>query len=75
MLFRTDQSGRAWPVNAPSGPQEPHGGRRKKKPVNRYDWWNESKKKRFLQTSLKALKYTAAHMEKVILKLHQRGTS
>ncbi|XP_054453040.1 CWF19-like protein 2 [Anoplopoma fimbria] len=33
LLFRTDQSGRAWPVNAPSGPQEPHGGRRKKKAV------------------------------------------
>ncbi|XP_006802140.1 CWF19-like protein 2 [Neolamprologus brichardi] len=33
LLFRTDESGRAWPVNAPSGPQEPHGGRRKKKPI------------------------------------------
>uniref|UniRef100_A0A8D3CRK0 CWF19-like protein 2 n=1 Tax=Scophthalmus maximus TaxID=52904 RepID=A0A8D3CRK0_SCOMX len=33
LLFRTDQSGRAWPVKAPSGPQEPHGGRRKKKPI------------------------------------------
>ncbi|XP_070685094.1 CWF19-like protein 2 [Pempheris klunzingeri] len=33
VLFRTDQAGRAWPVNAPSGPQEPHGGRRKKKPI------------------------------------------
>ncbi|XP_030008093.1 CWF19-like protein 2 isoform X3 [Sphaeramia orbicularis] len=33
LLFRTDQSGRAWPVNAPSGSQEPHGGRRKKKPI------------------------------------------
>ncbi|CAI5693907.1 unnamed protein product [Oreochromis niloticus] len=33
LLFRTDESGRAWPVNAPSGPQEPHGGRRKKKPM------------------------------------------
>lgn len=33
VLFRTDQSGRAWPVNAPSGPQEPHGGRRKKKAI------------------------------------------
>ncbi|XP_022051604.1 CWF19-like protein 2 [Acanthochromis polyacanthus] len=33
LLFRTDQSGRAWPVNAPSGPHEPHGGRRKKKPI------------------------------------------
>ncbi|XP_056139569.1 CWF19-like protein 2 [Lampris incognitus] len=31
ILFRTDHSGRAWPVNAPSGPQEPRGGRRKKK--------------------------------------------
>ncbi|XP_041851108.1 CWF19-like protein 2 isoform X2 [Melanotaenia boesemani] len=33
LLFRTDQSGRAWPVKGPSGPQEPHGGRRKKKPI------------------------------------------
>uniref|UniRef100_A0A1A8HJ26 CWF19-like protein 2 n=1 Tax=Nothobranchius korthausae TaxID=1143690 RepID=A0A1A8HJ26_9TELE len=33
LLFRTDQSGRAWPVKGPSGPQEPHGGRRKKKPM------------------------------------------
>uniref|UniRef100_A0A7N8YDB2 CWF19-like protein 2 n=1 Tax=Mastacembelus armatus TaxID=205130 RepID=A0A7N8YDB2_9TELE len=33
LLFRTDHSGRAWPVKAPSGPQEPHGGRRKKKPM------------------------------------------
>uniref|UniRef100_A0A8C9YHJ8 CWF19 like cell cycle control factor 2 n=1 Tax=Sander lucioperca TaxID=283035 RepID=A0A8C9YHJ8_SANLU len=33
LLFRTDQSGRAWPVSAPSGPQEPHGGRRKKKAI------------------------------------------
>ncbi|XP_040903043.1 CWF19-like protein 2 isoform X2 [Toxotes jaculatrix] len=33
LLFRTDQSGRAWPVKPPSGPQEPHGGRRKKKPI------------------------------------------
>ncbi|XP_074535957.1 CWF19-like protein 2 [Halichoeres trimaculatus] len=33
LLFRTDPSGRAWPVNAPSGPQEPHGGRRKKKAI------------------------------------------
>ncbi|KAI4815861.1 hypothetical protein KUCAC02_005988 [Chaenocephalus aceratus] len=33
LLFRTDQSGRAWPVNAPSGPQEPQGGRRKKKAI------------------------------------------
>ncbi|XP_059188033.1 CWF19-like protein 2 [Centropristis striata] len=33
LLFRTDQSGRAWPVNAPSGSQEPHGGRRKKKAI------------------------------------------
>ncbi|XP_041796321.1 CWF19-like protein 2 [Chelmon rostratus] len=31
LLFRTDQSGQSWPVSAPSGPQEPHGGRRKKK--------------------------------------------
>uniref|UniRef100_A0A8C6U2R3 CWF19-like protein 2 n=1 Tax=Neogobius melanostomus TaxID=47308 RepID=A0A8C6U2R3_9GOBI len=33
VLFRTDQSGRAWPVNAPSGSAEPHGGRRKKKAI------------------------------------------
>ncbi|XP_059930341.1 CWF19-like protein 2 [Gadus macrocephalus] len=33
LLFRTDHSGRAWPVNAPSEPQEPHGGRRKRKPI------------------------------------------
>ncbi|XP_054884518.1 CWF19-like protein 2 isoform X2 [Poeciliopsis prolifica] len=33
LLFRTDESGRAWPVKGPSGPQEPHGGRRKKKPI------------------------------------------
>nr|XP_020475634.1 CWF19-like protein 2 isoform X1 [Monopterus albus] len=33
LLFRTDHSGRAWPVKAPSGPQEPHGGRRKKKSI------------------------------------------
>uniref|UniRef100_A0A8C6KHT0 CWF19 like cell cycle control factor 2 n=1 Tax=Nothobranchius furzeri TaxID=105023 RepID=A0A8C6KHT0_NOTFU len=33
LLFRTDQSGRAWPVKGPTGPQEPHGGRRKKKPM------------------------------------------
>ncbi|CAL8350754.1 unnamed protein product [Lota lota] len=33
LLFRTDHSGRAWPVNAPSGPQEPQGGRRKRKPI------------------------------------------
>lgn len=33
VLFRTDPAGRAWPVNAPSGPREPHGGRRKKKAV------------------------------------------
>uniref|UniRef100_A0A1A7WB14 CWF19-like protein 2 n=2 Tax=Iconisemion striatum TaxID=60296 RepID=A0A1A7WB14_9TELE len=33
LLFRTDPSGRAWPVKGPSGPQEPHGGRRKKKPM------------------------------------------
>uniref|UniRef100_A0AAZ3Q1E4 CWF19-like protein 2 n=1 Tax=Oncorhynchus tshawytscha TaxID=74940 RepID=A0AAZ3Q1E4_ONCTS len=31
LLFRTDQSGRAWPVNASSEPQEPRGRRRKKK--------------------------------------------
>ncbi|XP_045070451.1 CWF19-like protein 2 isoform X3 [Coregonus clupeaformis] len=33
LLFRTDQSGRAWPVNASSEPQEPRGGRRKKKAI------------------------------------------
>ncbi|XP_047248525.1 CWF19-like protein 2 isoform X2 [Girardinichthys multiradiatus] len=33
LLFRTDESGRAWPVKGPSGPQEPHGGRRKKKTI------------------------------------------
>ncbi|KAM9733173.1 CWF19-like protein 2 isoform 1-T1 [Menidia menidia] len=33
LLFRTDESGRAWPVKGPSGPQEPHGGRRKKKKI------------------------------------------
>ncbi|XP_023257629.1 CWF19-like protein 2 [Seriola lalandi dorsalis] len=33
LLFRTDHSGRAWPVKASSGPQEPHGGRRKKKRI------------------------------------------
>ncbi|XP_069545115.1 CWF19-like protein 2 isoform X1 [Brachyistius frenatus] len=33
LLFRTDQLGRAWPVKAPTGPQEPHGGRRKKKRI------------------------------------------
>ncbi|KAK2847125.1 hypothetical protein Q5P01_010124 [Channa striata] len=33
LLFRTDESGRAWPVKAASGPQEPHGGRRKKKTI------------------------------------------
>ncbi|XP_032446574.1 CWF19-like protein 2 isoform X1 [Xiphophorus hellerii] len=33
LLFRTDESGRAWPVKGPSGPQEPHGGRRKKKAI------------------------------------------
>lgn len=35
LLYRTDQSGRAWPVKGPSGPVEPHGGRRKKKAVRR----------------------------------------
>ncbi|XP_037316076.2 CWF19-like protein 2 isoform X2 [Pungitius pungitius] len=33
LLFRSDHSGRAWPVNDPSGPQEPRGGRRKKKAI------------------------------------------
>ncbi|KAI1893936.1 hypothetical protein AGOR_G00128780 [Albula goreensis] len=33
VLFRTDQAGRAWPVNAPSEPLEPKGGRRKKKAI------------------------------------------
>ncbi|XP_061847895.1 CWF19-like protein 2 isoform X2 [Colius striatus] len=30
VLVRTDQSGRAWPVTAPTEPQEPKGGRRKR---------------------------------------------
>uniref|UniRef100_A0A8C7DGQ2 CWF19-like protein 2 n=1 Tax=Oncorhynchus kisutch TaxID=8019 RepID=A0A8C7DGQ2_ONCKI len=33
LLFRTDQSGRAWPVNASSELQEPGGRRRKKKAI------------------------------------------
>ncbi|XP_061538456.1 CWF19-like protein 2 isoform X2 [Phycodurus eques] len=33
LLFRTDHSGQAWPVKPISGPQEPHGGRRKKKAI------------------------------------------
>ncbi|KAK9961740.1 hypothetical protein ABG768_007140 [Culter alburnus] len=33
VLFRTDHSGRAWPVNAPSEPLEPRGGRRKRKAI------------------------------------------
>ncbi|XP_036392810.1 CWF19-like protein 2 isoform X2 [Megalops cyprinoides] len=33
VLFRTDQAGRAWPVNAPSEPPEPKGGRRKRKAI------------------------------------------
>ncbi|XP_042596058.1 CWF19-like protein 2 [Cyprinus carpio] len=33
VLFRTDPSGRAWPVKAPSQPQEPRGGRRKQKAI------------------------------------------
>ncbi|XP_076002698.1 CWF19-like protein 2 isoform X2 [Genypterus blacodes] len=33
LLFRTDRSGRAWPVQAPSGPQDPHGKRRRKKEI------------------------------------------
>ncbi|XP_068612778.1 CWF19-like protein 2 [Brachionichthys hirsutus] len=33
LLFRTDESGRAWPIGGPSGRQEPRGGRRKKKPI------------------------------------------
>lgn len=33
VLFRTDPSGRAWPVKAPSQAQEPKGGRRKRKAV------------------------------------------
>ncbi len=35
VLFRTDPLGRAWPVKAPSQPQEPRGGRRKPKAVRR----------------------------------------
>ncbi|XP_073674389.1 CWF19-like protein 2 [Garra rufa] len=33
VLFRTDSSGRAWPVKAQSEPQEPKGGRRKRKAI------------------------------------------
>ncbi|XP_077397141.1 CWF19-like protein 2 [Festucalex cinctus] len=33
MLFRTDHSGQAWPVKPLSGPQEPRGGRRKRKAI------------------------------------------
>ncbi|XP_019741428.1 CWF19-like protein 2 [Hippocampus comes] len=33
LLFRTDQAGQAWPLKPMSGPQEPHGGRRKKKAI------------------------------------------
>ncbi|RXN24257.1 CWF19 2 [Labeo rohita] len=33
VLFRTDPSGRAWPVKAPSQAQEPKGGRRKRKAI------------------------------------------
>ncbi|KAM6212968.1 CWF19-like protein 2 isoform 3-T3 [Sarcoramphus papa] len=33
VLVRTDQSGRAWPVTAPTEPQEPKGGRRKQQMV------------------------------------------
>nr|Q3LSS0.1 RecName: Full=CWF19-like protein 2 [Danio rerio]ABA19230.1 CWF19-like 2 [Danio rerio] len=33
LLFRTDPSGRAWPVNAPSETLEPRGGRRKRKAI------------------------------------------
>uniref|UniRef100_A0A673GFR7 CWF19-like protein 2 n=1 Tax=Sinocyclocheilus rhinocerous TaxID=307959 RepID=A0A673GFR7_9TELE len=33
VLFRTDPLGRAWPVKAPSQPQEPRGGRRKRKAI------------------------------------------
>ncbi|XP_047676759.1 CWF19-like protein 2 isoform X3 [Tachysurus fulvidraco] len=33
ILFRTDQSGRAWPVSGPSQHVEPKGGRRKKKAI------------------------------------------
>ncbi|XP_057695710.1 CWF19-like protein 2 [Corythoichthys intestinalis] len=33
LLFRTDHSGQAWPVKPLSEPQEPHGGRRKKKAI------------------------------------------
>ncbi|XP_074996161.1 CWF19-like protein 2 isoform X2 [Calonectris borealis] len=34
VLVRTDQSGRAWPVTAPTEPQEPKGGRRKRQMVS-----------------------------------------
>lgn len=40
VLFRTDHSGRAWPVNAPSQPLEPRGGRRKRKAVRHAYTWN-----------------------------------
>ncbi|XP_037123869.1 CWF19-like protein 2 [Syngnathus acus] len=33
LLFRTDHAGQAWPVKPMSRPQEPHGGRRKKKGI------------------------------------------
>ncbi|CAF90454.1 unnamed protein product, partial [Tetraodon nigroviridis] len=33
LLFRTDQSGRAWPVAAPSATQEPHRGRKKRQQI------------------------------------------
>ncbi|XP_054061542.1 CWF19-like protein 2 isoform X1 [Rissa tridactyla] len=33
VLVRTDQSGRAWPVTAPTEPQEPKGGRRKRQMI------------------------------------------
>ncbi|XP_061683945.1 CWF19-like protein 2 [Syngnathoides biaculeatus] len=33
LLFRTDHAGQAWPVKPISGPQEPQGGRRKKKAI------------------------------------------
>ncbi|XP_030633040.1 CWF19-like protein 2 [Chanos chanos] len=37
LLFRTDQSGCTWPVNAPSQPVEPRGGRRKRQAIQTHE--------------------------------------
>ncbi|XP_026867968.2 CWF19-like protein 2 isoform X1 [Electrophorus electricus] len=37
VLFRTDHSGRAWPVSGPSQHLEPRGGRRKKKAIETHE--------------------------------------